>query len=222
MTARTAAHPNPRRANHRSSAERKAERRRAAQRRAAQRKALAVGGLVLLFVVVAFAVRNSSSPSAPAGPVDAGAVTAVADTPFPASTGGNVTLTQYQGTPLVLYFYEGQSCGACQTQLQDIQGALPALRPYGANVLAVTTDPIDVSTSVASQLGLAYPIVEDVDHALGSAMGTFVSSGHMGAADQHSVVVLAPDGSYSWRSQNGTAMYVAPGDIVAAVEAASA
>lgn len=177
---------------------------------------------MLLFAVVAFAVRSSSTHGSPAGPVEAGAVTAVADTAFPASTGGNVTLAQYRGAPLVLYFYEGQACGACQTQLQDLQAALPSLQPYGASVLAVTTDPIDISTSVASQLGLSYPIVEDVDHALGSAMGTFVSSGHMGAADQHSVVVLGPDGSYAWRSQNGTTMYVAPGDVVAAVEAASA
>jgi peroxiredoxin len=174
-----------------------------------------------LFLLIALAVR-SPSVGAPAEPAEAGAVTAVADTTFPASTGGDVSLSQYRGAPLVLYFYEGQSCGACQTQLLDIQGALPALEPYDANVLAVTTDPIDVSTSVASQLALSYPIVEDVDHALGSAMGTFVSSGHMGAVDQHSVVVLAPDGSYSWRSQNGNSMYVSPGDIVAAVEAAAA
>jgi peroxiredoxin len=221
MTARTAAHPNPRRADHKTSAERKAERRRAAQRRAAQRKGFLIGGLALLFLLIALAVR-SPSVGAPAEPAEAGAVTAVADATFPASTGGDVTLAQYRGAPLVLYFYEGQSCGACQTQLLDIQAALPALEPYDANVLAVTTDPIDVSTSVASQLALSYPIVEDVDHALGSAMGTFVSSGHMGAVDQHSVVVLAPDGSYSWRSQNGNSMYVSPGDIVAAVEAAAA
>lgn len=221
MTARTAAHANPGRANHKSSAERKAERYRAAQRRATQRKGLAIGGIALLFVVAAFAVRSASSSGAPTGPVDPGAIAAVSDRTFPASTGGSVTLSQYRGAPLVLYFYEGQSCGACQTQLQDIQQALLDLQRYDANVLAVTTDPIDVSTSVASQLALSYPIVEDVGHALGSAMGTFVSSGHMGAADQHSVVVLAPDGSYSWRSQNGNTMYVAPGDIVAAVQAAA-
>ena len=129
-------------------------------------------------------------------------------------------MTQFLGAPLVLYFYEGQSCGACQTQLLEIQHAMSDLEAMGARVLGVTTDPVGVSTSVAAQLRLSYPIVEDVDHQLGSAMGTYVAGGHMGAVDQHSVVVLGPDGSVIWRQLAGTTMYVAPSEIVDAVRAA--
>ena len=42
----------------------------------------------------------------------------------------------------------------------------------------------------------------------------------MGAVDQHSVVVLGPDGSVLWRQLAGTTMYVAPSEIVDAVRAA--
>jgi len=124
------------------------------------------------------------------------------------------------GSKVVLYFYEGQSCGACQTQLQQLQAQLPQLRAEGARVVAATTDPIGVSTSVARQLHLSFPIIEDRGHVLGSAFGTYESSGHMGAVDQHSVVVLSANGKVAWRDLAGMTMYVAPGDILSAVKAA--
>lgn len=220
MTARTATRTNGDRASQKTAAVKKAERRRAAQRRATRVRWIKIGVGIAGFVALAFVIRQSSAPKNDAEKVAPEAVQAVAAQKFPASDGTSVSLSQFQGAPLVLYFYEGQSCGACQTQLQEIQGAIPDLEAAGAHVLGVTMDPVDVSASVASQLKLSYPIVEDIDHALGSAMGTYVPSGHMGAADQHSVVVLSADGTVVWRNLAGTTMYVAPGDIVAAVKGA--
>lgn len=219
MTARTAAH------GARTNADRtrrisKAERRRIAQRRAARYRAVFIAVVAVGFVAAAIVVRNNSSSSGARAQVAPGAVDAVSTTRFPSSDGGALTLSQFSGSPLVLYFYEGQSCGACQTQLMEIQGIMPDLEATGAHVLGVTMDPVGVSTSVAAQLHLSYPIVEDVDHQLGSAMGTYVASGHMGATDQHSVVVLGPDGSVVWRMLAGSTMYVPPSQIVDAVKAA--
>jgi len=221
MTARTATpRASGNRTNQKSATAKKAERRKAAQRHAARIRWLKISVGVLGFMALAVVVRQASAPKNDAAEVTPEAVQAIAKTEFPASEGTPVTLSQFQGAPLVLYFYEGQSCGACQTQLQEIQGAMPDLEAAGAHVLGVTMDPVDVSTSVASQLHLSYPIVEDVGHALGSAMGTYVPSGHMGAADQHSVVVLSADGTVVWRNLAGTTMYVAPGDILGAVKGA--
>ncbi len=219
MTSRTASHATDHRANHKTAAIRKAERRRAAERRAARKRALQITGAIVVVAALGYlATRSSSGEKAP--PVSLAGIRAVSNTEFPASDGKSVTLSQFAGSPLVLYFYEGQSCGACQTQLADIQKEFPQLQATGAHVLGVTTDPVDVSASVASQLGLSYPIVEDVDHQLGSAMGTFEASGHMGPADQHSVVVLGADGSVAWRQLAGTTMYVAPDAILSAVKGA--
>ena len=198
----------------------KAERRRIAQRRAARRRTALFASVAVGFIAAAIVVRQNSSSNGQQAAVAPGAVDAVSTTPFPSSDGGTLTLSRFSGAPLVLYFYEGQSCGACQTQLQEIQGIMSDLEDAGAKVLGVTMDPVGVSTSVAAQLQLSYPIIEDVDHQLGSAMGTYVSSGHMGASDQHSVVVLGPDGSVTWRNLAGSTMYVAPSEIVDAVKAA--
>jgi peroxiredoxin len=216
MTARTAARTQADRAPRIS----KAERRRIAERRASRRRTAFIALAAVSFLVAAILVRQSSSASEAPASASPGEIRAVSATPFPSSDGGTLTVSKFSGAPLVLYFYEGQSCGACQTQLVEIQGAMSELEAMGAHVLGVTMDPVGVSASVAAQLHLSYPIVEDVDHRLGSAMGTYESSGHMGAVDQHSVVVLAADGSVAWRQLAGTTMYVAPSEIVDAVRAA--
>jgi thioredoxin-dependent peroxiredoxin len=144
----------------------------------------------------------------------------VASMRFAASDGKPFTLAGLRGHKVVLYFYEGQSCGACQTQLQQLQAQLPALEAEGARVVAATMDPVGVSTSVAQQLHMSYPIVEDRDHLLGSAFGTYEAAGHMGSVDQHSVVVLDAQGRVVWRKLAGTTMYVAANDILNAVKSA--
>jgi peroxiredoxin len=198
----------------------KAARKRREARRRRTKRVLYGGTGALVLVALAFGVRLISPPSSASRPVSAGAVSRVASVRLPASDGTSFSLAQLRGSKVVLYFYEGQSCGACQTQLQELQAALPQLRAEGAQVVAATMDPVGVSASVASQLHLSFPIVEDRGHVLGSAFGTYETGGHMGAVDQHSVVVLNGNGQVSWRDLAGTTMYVAPGDILSAVKAA--
>ena len=194
------------------------ERRMQAKRRR-ERTLLRWSAALLALLALGLAVRVWLGPSSE-GPVSADSVRQVASRGFPSSGGKTISLETLRGSKVVLYFYEGQSCGACQTQLQQLQQQLPALRAEGARVLAATMDPVDVSTSVAQQLGLSFPILEDQDHVLGSAFGTYEASGHMGSVDQHSVVVLDAAGNVAWRDLAGTTMYVSPEDILRAVKAA--
>ena len=129
-------------------------------------------------------------------------------------------MSQFSGAPLVLYFYEGQSCGACQTQMVEIQGAMAELEAMGAHVLGVTMDPVGVSASVAAQLHLSYPIVEDVDHQLGSAMGTTRRAGTWAPSISTPWWCWVRTVACLWRQLAGTTMYVAPSEIVDAVRAA--
>jgi peroxiredoxin len=193
------------------------QRRQTKRRRA--RSFLTGGAAVLILLALGVGVRAWLGPSS-GGPISADSVAQAASRGFPSSDGGTASLSAFQGSKVVLYFYEGQSCGACQTQLQQLQQQLPALKAEGARVVAATMDPVSVSTSVAQQLGLSFPILEDQDHLLGSAFGTYEASGHMGSVDQHSVVVLDADGNVAWRDLAGTTMYESADDILAAVKAA--
>ena len=196
-----------------------AERRRLQAKRRRERGLFLGGAGVLILIALGVGVRSWLGPSS-SGPVSAESVAQVASRSFPSSDGGTVSLDQLRGSKVVLYFYEGQSCGACQTQLQQLQQQLPAMQAEGARVIAATMDPVNMSASVAQQLGLSFPILEDQNHILGSAFGTYEASGHMGSVDQHSVVVLDATGNVVWRDLAGTTMYVSPDDILTALKEA--
>lgn len=90
----------------------------------------------------------------------------------------------------------------------------------GAKIVAVTTDDLGTSESVARQLRLDYPILTDRIDGLGAAFGVFQSSGHMGSTDEHSMFVIDSAGIVRWR-QISPSMHVPMGDVQAALEAVS-
>ena len=174
---------------------------------------LAVAGLVTLSAVSgrggSGAARSDATPD-PATVASAGAVA------LPASDGSTIRLDDLRGHRVILFFYEGASCGTCQTGLAELQGQLSAISAQGGRVLGVTTDPVETSTSLARGLNLGFPIVEDRGHVLGSAYGLYEASGHMGAVDAHGVVVLDSTGRATWVKNASATMYVATEDILAA------
>jgi peroxiredoxin len=102
-----------------------------------------------------------------------------------------------------------------QNRLQDIQAV-------GAKVVAVSVDPIDQSKSLADQLQLGFPILQDRNHALGSAFGVFRLPGgmDMGDVDSHSIFVIDASGHVHWKELAPDTMHVAVDDVVAALKQA--
>jgi len=89
-------------------------------------------------------------------------------------------------------------------------------------VVAVTTDPLQTSKSLGSQLQLGFPILEDGNHRLGSAFDVYrLPSGmDMGAVDNHSIFVIDASGHVAWRQLAPDTMHVAVDQVIAAVRAA--
>jgi len=102
-----------------------------------------------------------------------------------------------------------------QNRLQDIQA-------LGGKVVAVSVDPVDQSKSLAGQLQLGFPIVEDRNHALGSAFGVFRIPGgmDMGDVDGHSIFVIDASGHVRWKQLAPATMHVAVDDVLAALKQA--
>jgi peroxiredoxin len=101
----------------------------------------------------------------------------------------------------------------------ELQNQLPAIKAQGGEVLAVSTDELPTSRSMASQLRLGYPILEDRDHALGSAFGVFRLPGgmDMGPVDSHSIFVVDTSGKVAWRQLAPDTMHVPVDQVVDAV-----
>lgn len=73
--------------------------------------------------------------------------------------------------PLVVTFYRGVWCPYCNLELQAINAVLPQIQAYGGNVVAISPQtPVNSRKSVRTN-GLDFPVLSDVDGAVGAAFG---------------------------------------------------
>ena len=182
--------------------------------------------LIALFVAsvvgggVFLTQSRSGGPTAATTAPAADEIAAVEGLALPSTAGADLRLAQLRGSKVVLYFYEGSSCGPCQQQLIELQNALPQIQGFGARVVAVTVEPIETSRSLASQLNLGFAILQDIDHQVGSAFHVFGVTGgmNMGPVDNHSIVILDPTGRVAWRELASETMHVPVDQVLGALK----
>jgi len=92
----------------------------------------------------------------------------------------------------------------------ELQNRLQEIQTLGARVVGVSVDPVEQSKSLVDQLKLGFPILQDRNHALGSAFGVFrLPSGmDMGDVDNHSVFVIDASGHLRWKELAPDTMHV--------------
>ena len=104
----------------------------------------------------------------------------------------------------------------------ELQNRSQEIEAQGAKVVAVSVDPVEQSKSLVDQLRLGFPILQDRDHALGSAFGVFRIPGgmDMGDVDGHSIFVIDAGGHIRWKRLAPDTMHVAVDDVLAALKQA--
>ncbi|MGY4647006.1 peroxiredoxin family protein [Mycobacterium sp. URHB0021] len=134
-----------------------------------------------------------------------------AGSPAPAFTltsgkGTPVSLADYRGRSVLLYFQEGLSCQPCWDQIRDLEQKQPALHAAGVDaVVSITTDPAPLIGQKAADEKLATPVLSDPDLAVSRAYEAN-QYGMMGTMrDGHSFVLVGPDGRIRWRADYGGA-----------------
>jgi len=65
--------------------------------------------------------------------------------------------------PVVLSFYRGAWCPLCNIELRALQAHLDAIHDRGASLLAISPQAPDESLSCASELGLGFDVLSDLD-----------------------------------------------------------
>lgn len=83
----------------------------------------------------------------------------------------------------------------------------------------MSVDPLALSRSLAAQIQLGFPIVEDRDHRLGTAFGVFrLPSGmDMGPVDSHAIFVVDATG-VRWKQLAPDTMHVPMDAVLAAIK----
>jgi peroxiredoxin len=75
---------------------------------------------------------------------------------------GDITLSRYQGkTNVLLAFYPGDFTPVCTSEMQCFADDWKKFRELGAEILGVSTDPIEKHIEFSKKLGLEFPLLSD-------------------------------------------------------------
>lgn len=82
------------------------------------------------------------------------------------------SLAEFSGQPVVVVFYPGDGTPVCTRQLNAYTRDIDEFREVGAQVLAISPQSVESHESFScSQGGFAFPLLADVDKAVGAAYG---------------------------------------------------
>ena len=101
----------------------------------------------------------------------------VPDVSAPAQDGKTVKLRALKGKPVVLYFYPKDDTPSCTIEAKGIRDQYAELNKL-AVVLGVSTDSSESHKAFADKFNLPFQLLDDSSHALVTAFGVPVNSGH--------------------------------------------
>lgn len=90
-----------------------------------------------------------------------------------ASGGQEISLSDYRGKKVVLYFYPKDSTPGCTQEACDFRDSSAAYEQKGAIVLGISPDPVKSHDKFAQKYELSFPLLSDPDHAVAEAFGVW-------------------------------------------------
>jgi len=114
------------------------------------------------------------------------------DFTLPTNTGeGNISLSDYRGKWVVLYFYPKDFTPGCTLEARRFQQDLPKYMAKNTQILGVSADDVDSHAEFCDSEGLKFPLLADttgdVSKAYGSWMG-YVSLRHTYLIDTQGIL----------------------------------
>ena len=87
--------------------------------------------------------------------------------------GVRVSLKDFRGSSVIVYFYPKADTPGCTTQACSLQEARPKLTKAGAVVLGISPDKPAAQKKFADKHKLKFPLLSDLDHAVADAYGAW-------------------------------------------------
>jgi peroxiredoxin Q/BCP len=92
---------------------------------------------------------------------------------LPADDGSTVSLKDYRGRTVVLYFYPKDDTSGCTTEACEFRDSWKAVQRAGAVVLGVSPDGVVSHQQFKDKYRLPFPLLADTDHAVAEAFGVW-------------------------------------------------
>ena len=111
--------------------------------------------------------------------------------------GGKVSLADFKGKPVILYFYPKDDTPGCTKEACAFRDGFAEFEKRGAVVLGVSTDPVKSHDKFAEKFQLPFTLLADVDKRIVTAYGVWGEKSFMGRKylGTHRVTFLiGPDG----------------------------
>ncbi|MGZ9097557.1 MAG: thioredoxin-dependent thiol peroxidase [Micavibrio sp.] len=102
------------------------------------------------------------------------------DFKLPADDGTILSLKDYRGQKLVLYFYPKDDTPGCTTEACAFNDGLPAFKKLNAVILGVSKDPVAKHRKFREKYGLKFPLVSDEDGTVIEKYGVWVEKSMYG------------------------------------------
>ena len=87
--------------------------------------------------------------------------------------GTTVSLTDFAGRKLLVYFYPKADTPGCTTQSCAVRDAREDLSSLGMDVVGISPDKPDAQAKFDQKFGLGFPLLADTDHAVAEAYGVW-------------------------------------------------
>ena len=84
-----------------------------------------------------------------------------------------VTLSQYAGKKVLVYFYPKANTPGCTKQACAVQDALSDLKKHNVAVVGVSPDAPKAQLKFAQKYTLGFPLLSDEDHSMAEAYGVW-------------------------------------------------
>ncbi len=85
--------------------------------------------------------------------------------------GRTLTLDEFRGKPLLLYFYPKASTAGCAAEAKGFAQNYEAFRTAGIAVVGVSVDTVEAQAQFARDCGLPFPLIADRDKTLARQYG---------------------------------------------------
>lgn len=89
------------------------------------------------------------------------------------SEGQKVSLSDYRGRNVIVYFYPEAATPGCTTEACDFRDSLAGLQSSGYEVLGISPDAPEKIAHFAGDFSLTFPLLSDEDHAVALAYGAW-------------------------------------------------
>jgi peroxiredoxin Q/BCP len=144
---------------------------------------------------VALAGAFAMAKSVAASPRDLAAVgTAAPNFTLPSQENKPVSLTDYKGKWVVLYFYPKDQTSGCSLEAHNFQRDLPKYDALNAVVLGVSLDTVESHKTWCTKDSFTFKLLADPDHKVVDAYGVPVKTyGPIKIAERYTFLI-SPDG----------------------------